>query len=115
MWAPVPESRSGWLSGNCGVAPTSSDFLLSDCRGATSLLSAMPTRPLDCCLVHIVRAVRAITGLGLMRDVPFFTINLVLYERLRLLVRGQLSSSAGEQRELSTIEATATGAVAQVG
>ncbi|KOO31642.1 mitochondrial carrier [Chrysochromulina tobinii] len=55
-------------------------------------------------------------GLGLMRDVPFFGINLLVYEQLRAaaLVRAQARVlSDGGRAELSTMDLIIIGAVAQ--
>lgn len=55
-------------------------------------------------------------GLALMRDVPFFSINLVLYEHLRALAVAEKSrrfGSDGNAAQLSPAEAILTGAVSQ--
>jgi len=58
-------------------------------------------------------------GLALMRDVPFFSLNLMLYEQLRQSVRHRRAQQFGHQsdtfQELSPSEAIFTGAIAQVG
>mmetsp|Transcript_20927 Transcript_20927/g.72189 ORF Transcript_20927/g.72189 Transcript_20927/m.72189 type:complete len:296 (-) Transcript_20927:195-1082(-) len=55
-------------------------------------------------------------GLALARDVPFFSLNLVLYERLRLARRRQRASSRGatcSREELPVYEAILIGGVSQ--